>query len=49
VSADPMRDAYEVPHVRLGQEADLVLVVPATANLPAKAASGPAVGQKAGK
>ena len=40
VSADPMRDAHEVPHVRLGQEADLVVVVPATANLLAKAASG---------
>jgi phosphopantothenoylcysteine decarboxylase/phosphopantothenate--cysteine ligase len=40
VSADPTRDAHEVPHVRLGQEADLVLVVPATANLLAKAANG---------
>jgi phosphopantothenoylcysteine decarboxylase/phosphopantothenate--cysteine ligase len=40
VTPDPMRDAHEVPHVRIGQDADLVLVVPATANLLAKAASG---------
>ena len=33
-------DAYEVPHVRLGQEADLVLVAPATADLLARAAIG---------
>ncbi|WP_159942305.1 MULTISPECIES: bifunctional phosphopantothenoylcysteine decarboxylase/phosphopantothenate--cysteine ligase CoaBC [unclassified Nocardiopsis] len=31
---------HEVPHVRLGQEADLVFVAPATANILAKAASG---------
>ena len=31
---------HEVPHVRLGQEADLVFVAPATANLLAKAAAG---------
>jgi phosphopantothenoylcysteine decarboxylase/phosphopantothenate--cysteine ligase len=31
---------HEVPHVRLGQEADLVLVAPATADLLARAASG---------
>ena len=30
----------EVPHVRLGQEADLVLVAPATADLLARAAAG---------
>ena len=30
----------EVAHVRIGQQADLVLVVPATANLLAKAAAG---------
>ena len=42
VSADPMRDVHEVPHVRLGQEADIVVVVPATANLLAKAAHGQA-------
>jgi phosphopantothenoylcysteine decarboxylase/phosphopantothenate--cysteine ligase len=35
-------NVHEVPHVRLGQEADLVLVVPATANLLAKAAAGQA-------
>jgi phosphopantothenoylcysteine decarboxylase/phosphopantothenate--cysteine ligase len=40
VSADPWRDVHEVPHVRLGQGADLVLVAPATANLLAKAAHG---------
>jgi phosphopantothenoylcysteine decarboxylase/phosphopantothenate--cysteine ligase len=40
VSADPIREAHEVPHVRLGQQADLVLVVPTTANLLAKAATG---------
>ncbi|MGH3438279.1 MAG: bifunctional phosphopantothenoylcysteine decarboxylase/phosphopantothenate--cysteine ligase CoaBC [Sciscionella sp.] len=33
-------DVPEVPHVRLGQTADLVLVVPATADLLAKAAHG---------
>lgn len=33
-------DVPQVPHVRLGQAADLVLVVPATADLLAKAAHG---------
>ena len=33
-------DVAEVPHVRIGQEADLVLVVPATADLLARAAHG---------
>jgi phosphopantothenoylcysteine decarboxylase/phosphopantothenate--cysteine ligase len=33
-------DVHEVPHVRLGQDADLVLVVPATADVLAKAAAG---------
>ena len=33
-------DVPSVPHVRLGQEADLVLVAPATADLMARAASG---------
>jgi phosphopantothenoylcysteine decarboxylase/phosphopantothenate--cysteine ligase len=33
-------DVHEVPHVRLGQHADLVVVAPATANLLAKAAHG---------
>ncbi|WP_198942717.1 bifunctional phosphopantothenoylcysteine decarboxylase/phosphopantothenate--cysteine ligase CoaBC [Actinophytocola xanthii] len=45
LSGNPVRtgvfaDVPEVPHVRLGQEADLVLVVPATANVLAKAANG---------
>ena len=33
-------DTHEVPHVRLGREADLVVVAPATADLLARAASG---------
>jgi len=33
-------DAEQVPHVRLGQQADLVLVAPATADLIARAATG---------
>jgi phosphopantothenoylcysteine decarboxylase/phosphopantothenate--cysteine ligase len=33
-------NVHEVPHVRLGQQADLVLVAPATADLLARAASG---------
>ena len=33
-------DVHEVPHVRLGKEADLVVVAPATADLIAKAAHG---------
>lgn len=33
-------DADQVPHVRLGREADLVVVAPATADLLARAASG---------
>jgi phosphopantothenoylcysteine decarboxylase/phosphopantothenate--cysteine ligase len=33
-------DADEVPHVRLGREADLVIVAPATADLLARAAHG---------
>jgi phosphopantothenoylcysteine decarboxylase / phosphopantothenate---cysteine ligase len=35
-------DVHEVPHVRLGQEADLVVVAPATADLMARAAGGQA-------
>ena len=42
VATDVWSDVHEVPHVRLGQRADLVLVVPATANLIAKAAAGQA-------
>ncbi len=33
-------DVHEVPHVRLGQQADLVVVAPATANTLARAAHG---------
>ncbi|GAA5001775.1 bifunctional phosphopantothenoylcysteine decarboxylase/phosphopantothenate--cysteine ligase CoaBC [Actinopolymorpha pittospori] len=33
-------DVHEVPHVRLGQRADLVVVAPATADVLAKAANG---------
>jgi phosphopantothenoylcysteine decarboxylase/phosphopantothenate--cysteine ligase len=33
-------DVHQVPHVRLGQHADLVVVAPTTANLLAKAAHG---------
>jgi phosphopantothenoylcysteine decarboxylase/phosphopantothenate--cysteine ligase len=40
VTSDLMSDVHEVPHVRLGQRADLVLVAPATANVLAKAAHG---------
>ena len=40
VSAEVWTDVHEVPHVRIGQEADLVVVAPATADLLAKAAHG---------
>jgi phosphopantothenoylcysteine decarboxylase/phosphopantothenate--cysteine ligase len=40
VSAQVWESVHEVPHVRLGQTADLVLVAPATADLLAKAAHG---------
>ncbi|MGX7829266.1 bifunctional phosphopantothenoylcysteine decarboxylase/phosphopantothenate--cysteine ligase CoaBC [Actinokineospora sp. 24-640] len=40
VATGVFTDVPEVPHVRLGQEADLVVVVPATADLLAKAAHG---------
>ncbi|HEY8373828.1 MAG TPA: bifunctional phosphopantothenoylcysteine decarboxylase/phosphopantothenate--cysteine ligase CoaBC [Pseudonocardiaceae bacterium] len=45
LSGQPVRtgvfaDVPEVPHVRLGQEADLVVVAPATADLVARAAHG---------
>jgi phosphopantothenoylcysteine decarboxylase / phosphopantothenate---cysteine ligase len=40
VTASPWDDVHEVPHVRLGQEADLVIVAPATADLMARAAAG---------
>jgi phosphopantothenoylcysteine decarboxylase/phosphopantothenate--cysteine ligase len=40
VSSEVWDGVEEVPHVRLGQQADLVLVVPATADLLARAAHG---------
>jgi phosphopantothenoylcysteine decarboxylase/phosphopantothenate--cysteine ligase len=40
VATDVWTGVHEVPHVRLGQSADLVLVVPATADLMARAAQG---------
>jgi phosphopantothenoylcysteine decarboxylase/phosphopantothenate--cysteine ligase len=40
VADDVWADAHEVPHVRLGQRADLVVVAPATADLLARAAHG---------
>jgi phosphopantothenoylcysteine decarboxylase/phosphopantothenate--cysteine ligase len=40
VATDVWQDVPEVPHVRLGQNADLVLVAPATADLLARAAHG---------
>jgi phosphopantothenoylcysteine decarboxylase/phosphopantothenate--cysteine ligase len=40
VGVDVFDDVHEVAHVRLGQDADLVLVVPATADLLGRAAHG---------
>ncbi len=40
VSAEVWTAVHEVPHVRIGQGADLVVVAPATADLLAKAAHG---------
>src|SRR5689334_9758872 len=40
VSAEVWDDAAEVPHVRIGRHADLVVVAPATADVLAKAAHG---------
>ncbi len=40
VSTDVWSAVHEVPHVRIGQTADLVVVAPATADLLAKAAHG---------
>lgn len=40
VSSDVWEDVPEVPHVRLGRQADLVVVAPATADLLARAAHG---------
>ncbi|WP_327174680.1 bifunctional phosphopantothenoylcysteine decarboxylase/phosphopantothenate--cysteine ligase CoaBC [Streptomyces sp. NBC_01335] len=40
VSTEVWNDVHEVPHVRTGQAADLVVVAPATADMLAKAAHG---------
>ena len=40
VSAEVWDGVHDVPHVRIGKEADLVVVAPATADLLAKAAHG---------
>ena len=40
VASSVWEQVHEVPHVRLGQQADLVLVVPATADLMARATCG---------
>lgn len=40
VATDVWDGVHEVPHVRIGQEADLVVVAPATADLLARAAHG---------
>ncbi|MEV4566493.1 bifunctional phosphopantothenoylcysteine decarboxylase/phosphopantothenate--cysteine ligase CoaBC [Nonomuraea sp. NPDC049419] len=40
VSAEVWDDVHEVPHVRIGKSADLVVVAPATADVLAKAAHG---------
>ena len=42
VHTDVWSDITQVPHVRIGQEADLVVVAPATADLLARAATGQA-------
>ncbi len=40
VASDVWDDAHEVPHVRIGRQADLVVVAPATADVLARAAHG---------
>ncbi|CAM5570349.1 Coenzyme A biosynthesis bifunctional protein CoaBC OS=Streptomyces alboniger OX=132473 GN=coaBC PE=3 SV=1 [Streptomyces alboniger] len=40
MSTEVWSDVHEVPHVRIGQGADLVIVAPATADIMAKAAHG---------
>lgn len=40
VTSSAWDDVHQVPHVRLGQQADLVLVAPATADLLSRAATG---------
>lgn len=42
VSTEVWSNVHEVPHVRIGQSADLVVVAPATADMLAKAAHGQA-------
>jgi phosphopantothenoylcysteine decarboxylase / phosphopantothenate---cysteine ligase len=42
VATSVWQDVHQVPHVRIGQQADLVVVAPATADLLAKAAHGQA-------
>src|ERR1700710_3119844 len=39
-STDVWANVHEVPHVRIGQQAELLVVAPATADLLAKAAHG---------
>ena len=40
VATEVWDDAHEVPHVRIGRQAELVVVAPATADILAKAAHG---------
>src|SRR5690242_9456208 len=40
VSSEVWADVHEVPHVRIGQQAELLVVAPATADVLAKAAHG---------
>src|SRR6059058_766811 len=40
VASDVWASVHEVPHVRIGQRAELLVVAPATANVLAKAAHG---------
>lgn len=40
VTVSPWDSVHEVPHVRIGQEADVVVVAPATADLMARAVAG---------
>src|SRR5690242_14987583 len=42
VTTDVWSDADEVPHVRIGKQAELVVIAPATADLIARAAHGQA-------
>ncbi len=40
VTVSPWESVHEVPHVRIGQQADVVIVAPATADLIARAVAG---------